>query len=180
MKLEKERPMIGESSPRDLRAFLDELKRERPNDLLVVDKEVSVVHEMSALLVELENRNRYPVVQFTNTRDHHGNPSPFPVISNLFASRARNAWTMNSTSEAIPFDYYERLKNPIAPVYVESAQAPVHEVVDQGDAVDLLKFPIPVHHEWDPGPYITAGMATMSARMVEPTDSSTELKKNLK
>lgn len=160
MKVERELSQVN-TQQRDLRSFLADLRRDRPNDLLEIDKFVSPVHEMNALMVELENRNRFPVVMYTNTKNHYGEKSAFPVVGNVFASRSRNAWTMNSTSEKIPFDYYNRLKESIPPMVVDSDQAPVHEVIETGDQVDLLKFPIPVHHDWDPGPYITAGFVTM-------------------
>ncbi|MCL6563328.1 MAG: UbiD family decarboxylase [Firmicutes bacterium] len=161
MKVEQDLPRQRIETPQNLRTFLEALKKERPDDLLVIDKPISPIHEMNALLVELENRQRYPVVLYTNTVNHYGQKSAFPVLANVFASRARNSWVMGSTSERIPFDYYKRLQHPVDPVVIPSEAAPVHEVIEQGDQVDLLKFPIPVHHEWDPGPYITAGFVTM-------------------
>jgi UbiD family decarboxylase len=45
--------------------------------------------------------------------------------------------------------------HPIPPKVVKSG--PVGEHVDEGDRINLLKFPVPVHHEQDGGRYIGTG-----------------------
>src|SRR5690606_26621372 len=53
--------------------------------------------------------------------------------------------------------YGEKQANPIAPVEVDSSEAPVHEVVLTGDDADLGVLPITTHNEHDAAPYITSG-----------------------
>lgn len=67
----------------DLRGFLDLLERERPNDLVVVSREVDPAYEITALVVKLEREQRWRSVllfeRVWGTR--------FPVLTNLHASR---------------------------------------------------------------------------------------------
>jgi 2,5-furandicarboxylate decarboxylase 1 len=52
--------------------------------------------------------------------------------------------------------FSERQEKPIPPV--EMINAPVHEVIQTGDEVDLSKVPILTHYDVNAAPYITAGI----------------------
>ena len=145
----------------DLRAFLNKLREERPEDILELNDEMDSKHELSFLQWKLEERGMYPLVIANNVRNYDGRQSRFPVVTNVFASRSRCAWAIGSTAERVSFDYAAKVHERRDPEKVPSDRAPVHEVIRQGDDVDLSILPAPVHHEWDPGPYITAGFVTM-------------------
>ena len=55
--------------------------------------------------------------------------------------------------------FNERAKTPIAPVMVDRADAPVKEIIETGDDVDLTRIPAAWTSELDPGPFIASGMA---------------------
>lgn len=49
----------------DLRSYLDRIKRDKPDDLVIVSKEVDPAYEITALVVKLEReRRRRPVIVF--------------------------------------------------------------------------------------------------------------------
>ncbi len=55
--------------------------------------------------------------------------------------------------------FNQRVKEPIEPVMVNKTEAPVKEIIYQGDGVDLTKLPAAWTSELDPGPFIASGMA---------------------
>jgi len=81
-------------------------------------------------------------------------------VINLFASRKRCAFAVGSTFEKVGIDIWNKGENKIPPVSIESRQAPVKQVVYKDSEIDLRKLPALVHHEWDPGPYLSLGYLT--------------------
>ena len=137
----------------DLRSYLDAIKRVRPEDVVVVKKEVDPAYEITALVVKLERElKRRPVLIFENVKG-----TKFPVITNLHASRARLAAAIGATPDGMVKRYREAMEKPIPPRVVSSG--PVKEVLLRGDQVDLYALPQILHHEGDAGAYITAAIS---------------------
>lgn len=82
--------------------------------------------------------------------------SDYPVVNSIAASRAQFARAMGVPAEEAGERFAWAQANPRACVLVDDGQAPVKECICK--EVDLGRFPIPVHHEKDGGPYITAGV----------------------
>ena len=55
--------------------------------------------------------------------------------------------------------FNQRVKEPIEPVMVNKTEAPVKELIYQGEEVNLAKLPAAWTSELDPGPFIASGMA---------------------
>ncbi len=142
---------------KDLRSFIQKVEKEAPEHVLRVIREIDCSHEIPALLQQLENLGKYPMVIFENPKNLKGKKSKFPVVTNVTASRQRIAMAIDSTIERVAKDYVNREFNPIEPTVISSKEAPVKEVKIKGKDVDLFEFPIVTHHEMDIGPYITAG-----------------------
>src|SRR6059036_1647863 len=137
----------------DLRSYLDLVKRRKPGDFEIVSKSVDPRFEITALVVKLEREGkRRPVLLFENVKG-----TKFPVLTNLHASRPRLAAAMNAAPEATQATYLRAMDKPLAPKIV--ASGPVHEVVREGDQVDLYDLPQIVHHEGDAGAYVTAAIS---------------------
>ena len=137
----------------DLRSYLDTVKRENPEDFLVVSKEVDPAYELTAIVAKLEREaKRRPILLFEKVKG-----SRFPVVTNLHASRSRLAMAMNAAAEETQTSYLRALGKPIPPKTV--SKAPVKEVILKGKEIDLHKLPQIVHHEGDSGPYITAAIS---------------------
>jgi UbiD family decarboxylase len=137
----------------DLRSFLDQIKRNRPDDFVVVSREIDPAYEMTALVVKLEREGRRrPVLLFERVRG-----TDFPVLTNLHASRSRLAAALGAAPDAMLTTYLRAMERPLAPRVV--ATGPVKEVVLTGDGIDLRRLPQIVHHEGDAGPYLTAAIS---------------------
>lgn len=135
---------------KDLRGFLEKLKREGPEDIIFVNRKVNPRFELSAVLKRLEMENRYPAVLFNHVGDFK-----IPVLSNLFATRKRLALALGCEERRLNEVYREKEDHRIEPRLVKTG--PVKEVIITGKDVDLTKLPIITHNEKDAGPYITAG-----------------------
>ena len=143
---------------KDLRHFLEVMERELPGDVLHIRKAVDPRFEVTALQQQLEDQGRFPLVVFENVRNLKGEPSGFRLMSNAFATRdkvalaldlAKDQWRMETS-----FEFARRSMDPIEPVVVTSADAPVHEVVRTGEEVDLYDLPVVTHHVMDGRPYL--------------------------
>ncbi|HET8531933.1 MAG TPA: UbiD family decarboxylase, partial [Methylomirabilota bacterium] len=137
----------------DLPGYLDQIKRTRPDDLLVVSKELDPAFEITALVVKLEREaRRRPVVICERVRG-----TSFPVLTNLHASRSRLALAMGSAPDEMLATYLRAMDKPIPPRVV--ATGPCKDVVLTGDRVNLYDLPQILHHEGDAGAYLTSAIS---------------------
>ena len=142
---------------KDLRMYLEYLEKEKPETVLRVKKPMKVAYEISALQRKLDALKKYPVMIIERPILDNGEESAFPVVTNLTASRELCAEAMGLDHRRIAMDYSARVANRIEPVTVSKEDAPVKQVIERGDEVNLLKFPILTHNYMDPGPYIGTG-----------------------
>jgi 2,5-furandicarboxylate decarboxylase 1 len=143
----------------DLRTYLDTLLKANPNAIKVVEDEVDPEFEATAIVHKILNDPDYPgypAVLFKNIKG-----SPVPNMLNLHGTYDRVALSIGSDVQGMVPEYAKREGNPIPTTMVESASAPVHEVVWTGDQIDITKLPFLVHQELDAGKYITSA-ATIS------------------
>ena len=139
--------------PQDLRSYLDLIKRRNPDEFAIVSKEVDPAYEITALVVKLEKEaRRRPVLLFEKVQG-----TPFPVLTNLHASRSRLALAMGAAPEDMLKTYLRAMERPIPPRVVPTG--PVKDVVLTGSRINLYDLPQIVHHEGDAGPYITAAIS---------------------
>jgi 2,5-furandicarboxylate decarboxylase 1 len=136
---------------KDLRTFIDEVGKARPNDILVVTREVDPVFELTGVVAKLEQSGEFPAVLFRKVKG-----SSFPVLINLTASYERLALSLGSTIHEMVPEFAKRFANPLA--IREVSGGPVQDVVWTGEAADLGKLPFTIHNELDAGKYISAGV----------------------
>lgn len=143
----------------DLRTYLDTLTKATPNAIKVVEDEVDPEFEATAIVHKILNDPDYPgypAVLFKNIKG-----SPVPNLLNLHGTYDRVALSIGSDVQGMVPEYAKREGSPIPTTLVDSANAPVHEVVWTGDQIDITKLPFLVHQELDAGKYITSA-ATIS------------------
>ncbi len=90
---------------------------------------------------------------------HFTNLAGFPgweVASQLVMDRAMWAIALGVPEAKVVETFAQRLSQIVAPVLTEDA--PVQEIVEEGDAVDLMKIPAIWTSQRDPGRYIASGM----------------------
>jgi UbiD family decarboxylase len=120
-----------------------------------------VVQEITALQHVLSRRRRYPVIHVERPRLADGSISEIGVVTNLCASREMMARMLGLSDHRDSARAFSTLSaTGIPPVEVARQQAPVQEVVLEGDALDLHRLPALRQHRFDVGHYITAGHCT--------------------
>lgn len=141
---------------KSLRSFLAALEDKDPADLLRIEREVSPRHEISAFVRKLDLLGKSNAVLFENVRG-----SRFPVVTNLLTDRKKYALALGLPVKKLSEAICDRIAARIAPLVLDPAEAqkaPVHEVVETGEDVDLTKLPILTHGAKDDAPYITLGV----------------------
>jgi 2,5-furandicarboxylate decarboxylase 1 len=149
-----------EDMHKNLRNYLAELEKTRPDAILRITKPLKVAYEITALQRKLDAVKKYPVIIVEKPILDNGEESPFPVVTNLTASREISAAALGIDPRRVAMQYGARVEQRVAPVVVPREEAPVKEVVEKGGDVNLLKFPILTHNYMDPGPYIGTGFCT--------------------
>lgn len=146
--------------PQDLKSYINQLEQEKPESLLRIKKPLKVAYEITALQRKLDGLKKYPVMIVERPILDNGQESSFPVVTNLTASRDLCAEILGIHPKRVASEYATKVANKIEPVVVGRETAPVKEIVEQGDKVDLSRFPIMTHNYMDPGPYIGTGFVT--------------------
>jgi 2,5-furandicarboxylate decarboxylase 1 len=159
----------GADKHKTLGGYLDSI-RDDPAEYRSVSRPVNPMNfDVTAVLQKLEDRGEYPVVEFRNPLNMHGEPSEFPIVTNLWATRERCADAVGvPRSEAGPqlgVRFSEMVGNRLEPQVVSSDDAPVQAHVYRGDDADMFRFPVVKHAEMDLG-----GATTMALAMHEPGD----------
>ena len=142
---------------KDLHTYLRDLEARHPEAMLRIKRPISLRYELTALQKKLEDLKKYPVIVAERPLKVDGSPSEHPVVVNLTASRYLVAEAIGIDPRRVALEYSGKTAARVAPVVVAKQEAPVKQVVVKGEAVDLLRLPIPLHQELDPGPYVAAG-----------------------
>ena len=125
----------------NFRSFLRMLESE--SELARVSKEVDVRY-VPALVAESDQAVLFENLEGFDTE----------LVSGLLNTRKRLAIAFGTDQGGIARRFADGIAHPIPPVIVNDG--PVKEVVKIGDEVDLTELPIPLFHQGDGGPYITA------------------------
>jgi UbiD family decarboxylase len=128
-----------------LRGVVEKLARH--DELVFHDESIEMIDV--ARVLETERR----AVYFRNVGSRREQ-----LVGNVLGSRNRLALALDVPLENLMPELRRRIKNPIPPTEVHSADAPVHDVVWTGTQIDLSKLPIHLQHSLDGAPYISASL----------------------
>ena len=144
----------------NLHSFLADWEKKHSEELSRIDKEIGVKWEVTALQDKLERMGKYPIIVCKNPVTVQGKKSIFPLVTNLMANRNRCASVLGMDPRKAAMQYAKKASERGNTEIVSKKDAPVKEVVEKEEYVDLFKIPHPHHHRMDPGSYIAAGLAT--------------------
>src|SRR5689334_16448801 len=131
--------------------FLERLGTDPPDALIPNDEPAAPRYRIQAVITELERRGRFPALRFPRVAG-----ATMPVVSNLFASRARLAHALGVPVTELSREVGVRARDALKPVTV--TRAPFQDVTHTGADVDLFRLPLVTHYPVDAAPYITAGL----------------------
>jgi 2,5-furandicarboxylate decarboxylase 1 len=146
--------MPGPSAPfrsQDLHSFLVEYEERHPEDVLRVHEPVRADQDVTALAVELWQRDRFPLLVFSDVQGFGG----IPVVTNVFASRERVARMMGTDIEGIHAAYRKAVAERVPPRVVNDG--PV--LAERQDAdIEVGSIPMLRHFDQDRAPYLTSAI----------------------
>ena len=131
----------------DFRQFLDVLRQQ--GELIDVDRPVAINDVGKAMKQSYARQG--PAIMFTR------NGSDFPLVCGSTRRARRRCSRSRPTRPAFSTKVLAGLDKPIAPIVVKGP-APCHEVVIEGDDIDIRRLPVPQYSPKDGGPYITPGI----------------------
>jgi len=145
------------TSYKDLREFVKVLEEE--NELLRVNAEVDWKYEVSGWVWKSQRANG-PALLFENIKGYPGHK----LFTYGLGSYRRIALAMglpkNTSVKELIKEYRRRTEKPLEPTL--SKWGPCKENIDKGEAVNLLKFPVPHWHPRDGGRYMITWAAVIS------------------
>jgi 2,5-furandicarboxylate decarboxylase 1 len=142
---------------KDLSSFLASLAETMPAQYAVErERAFDPRLQLSAYVAHCEKARRFPVMRFDRVCTLRGEPSPYPVVTNLFAARESIAAALGLRPEQsgieLAIEFQRRVTCEIAPQTIASSEAPCQEVAA---GTDLHQLPALTHHIGDRGPYLT-------------------------
>jgi 2,5-furandicarboxylate decarboxylase 1 len=151
--------------PKSLRTFLEDCRREIPNEIIHVTKEVDPAHyDVTAIIKHLGAQKKFPIIVFDRPLNLHGKVSDVKLVMNCEISQRKVQIALGLPREMNRSQMAEaclKLEGQrVPPAIVEKKDAPVKEIVKKGAEVDLFQLPVMRHHEMDGGPYITLSTIT--------------------
>jgi len=145
---------------KDLKHFLDSVKKELPDDYVEVTRPVNPDnYDVTAILEHLTQKNQFPMVVFKNPSNLQGKEAGIPIVSNVFARRERCAlaldWPVDQPNLPLSLEYARLERENVAPVEIKKGEAPVKEIILQGKEADPSILPGVRHYEMDLSPVFT-------------------------
>ena len=131
----------------DFRQFLHALRQH--GELIDIDRPVALADIGKAM--KQSYRRGGPALMFNK------NGIDFPLVCGLYATRGKALLAFEADERTILQKVLAGLGKPIAPD-ISKAAAPCQEVLIEGSAIDMARFPIPTYSPRDGGPYITPGI----------------------
>ncbi len=134
----------------DFHEYLNDYRAGHPDDVLVIDEQVSSDQDITAVLWALAEQGKSPLLVFPKVAG-----LTMGVATNIFGSRVRAARMLGATPQTL-HEAYQFYANQLVPTELVSS-APILDVVER-QHIDLSSLPMIRHFETDRAPYITNGI----------------------
>lgn len=151
---------------KDLRSHLALLEEHFPGEICTIERGPlsPAAGDTCALLYRLEQQNRWPCVRFKHVTDLRGDRWPGEAVFSEVTTWRKIAVAFDILGESadpqtVLQEIFKRGQNPIDPVVVPRAEAPVAEIVWQGENADLTRLPAYRKDEGDGTPGWLCGVA---------------------
>lgn len=145
--------------PKSLRTFLEDFRRQYPSEVVSIANSVNpLTYDITAIVKQLGALKKFPVLVFERPLNAHGRATDMKVVMSAENSQRKIQVALGLPASMdraeMARECLRREAGKIGPVIVSRDAAPVKEIVQTGDAVDLYELPLLKHHEMDGGPYI--------------------------
>lgn len=145
--------------PKNLHTFLEDMKREYPQEVISITKTVNPAnYDVTAIVKQLGAFKKFPVLIFERPLNAHGRLNDMKLIISAENTQKKVQVALGLPKEMdraeMARECLRREANKIGPVIVSKDAAPVKEIIRKGSDVDLCELPLMRHHEMDGGLYI--------------------------
>ena len=133
---------------------LDEFQLRHFVDRMIEEGEVEVVEgpvDLADIAARMDGNEKAVLFR-------QAGPEKSEIIGSMTGGRTRMAKAFGVGPVDLLQEVNRRLAVPQDVVELDSADAPVHEVIATGDDVDLTALPVHLQHELDGAPYISASL----------------------
>ena len=133
--------------PKSLRTFLDDLRRAYPSEVVSVSKTVNpLTYDITAIVKQLGALKKFPVLIFEHPLNAHGQPTDMKVVMSAENSQKKIQVALGLPAEMnraeMARECLRREAGKIGPVIVSRDSAPVKEMIQTGDQVDLYEIAV--------------------------------------
>ncbi len=145
--------------PKDLRTFLDDMRRLYPSEVVAISKTVNPSnYDVTAIVKHLGARKKFPTLIFDQPLNLHGKHNDIKLVMCAENSQKKLqvglGVSRNMDRAEMARECLRREAARVQPIVVEKSAAPVKEMIATGANVDLYELPLLRHHQMDGGPYI--------------------------
>ena len=145
--------------PKSLRTFLDDMRRAYPGEVVSIAKPVDpLAYDVTAIVKHLGALKKFPVLIFEQARNARGALSDIKLVMSAENTQKKVQVALDVAPgmdrAELSRECLRREAGKIGPVLVSRQSAPVKQIVQTGEQVDLYELPLLRHHEMDGGPYI--------------------------
>ena len=145
--------------PKSLRTFLDDMRRAYPSEVVSVAKAVDpCAYDVTAIVKQLGALKKFPLLIFENPLNAHGRTTDMKLVMCAENSQKKIQVALGLARDTdraeMARECLRRETGRIGPVIVSKDSAPVREMIQTADQVDLYELPLLRHHEMDGGPYL--------------------------
>jgi len=85
-------------------------------------------------------------------------PEQLELVANVMGSRRRLAAALGVSEDEAAAEFQRRLDHPQPVIDVPSSEAPVHQVILEGERADFTRLPFHAQHEYDGSVYISSAI----------------------
>src|SRR3974390_3095048 len=131
---------------KDLRTFLDEMRRNYPREVVSIEKTVDPAHyDVTAIVKHIGGEKKFPLLIFEHPMNCRGEPTGVKLVTSCENTQKKVQVALGVPSEKaraeMARECLRREAARIAPVIVEKSASPVKEVIQTGEQVDLYDLP---------------------------------------
>lgn len=137
--------------------FVNSYRKRRPEDVFDEHEEVGIKYEPTAYYKTLEKQN--PLILLHKLKEY----SDFSMVTNTLGSMERMAFALDTEVDDL-YRKWEDIVSNKTDIRMIEGSAPVNEIIQTGDKLNLFSLPVPVHFTADGSlegfpRYISGGLA---------------------
>jgi UbiD family decarboxylase len=135
------------------------MRREYPQEVVSISKVVNPAsYDVTAIIKQLGAQKKFPILIFERPLNLYGQLNGMKLVMSAENTQRKVQVALGIAKEMdraeMAREVLHREAHRLPPIIVDKSAAPVKEIIQIGERVDLFELPLMRHHEMDGGPYI--------------------------